>query len=208
MADISSLQNELLRINASLPDDLTLNDQNITRNMAAKHRHGYVFLQTHMSQCHMELYLFAMPGMREKTPANVLRKLPREFLAKSQKQVVAHAICLARFCNVIQEEVDRLPLNVALGPAGDCTMGNMVTHCLRVLLIALEHNLYHDLADHTTAPLWRSEPADEASIRRLIDGLVRITEPWCESMTIIRKTVRRPIPSCPIRQWAADDCAA
>lgn len=189
MADINGLQNELSRFNASLPDELKLNDQNIARHMATEERVGYIFLHTHLGVAHIDLYRTSLPGLQEQIPIDMLRKLPREFIAKSQKQTVAHALCIARFCDAIQKHAEQLPDRGKLKLTGDPTILNVSTHCLRVLLTALQHNLYQDLADHTTAPLWRSEPADEAHIRRLIDGLLKILEPWCKVLPRAQQAV-------------------
>jgi hypothetical protein len=182
MADINELQNELSRINFSLPDDLRLSDQSISRYMTSPERAGYVFLQTHLLASHIDLYRFALPGMRNPKSIDFLQKLPREFIIKSQKQAVAYAICQARFCDAIQKEVEKQPGAIPI--AGDCTIVHMSTQCLRVLLIAIQYGLYRDLNDHTTAPLWRSEPVDEGRIRSLISSLVKISEPWCEILPI------------------------
>jgi hypothetical protein len=182
MADISELQNELSRINFSLPEDLRLSDQSIARYMTSPERPGYVLLQTHLLACHIDLYRFALPGMRYPKAIDFLQKLPREFIMKSQKQAVAHAICQARFCDAIQKELEKHPGMPQI--AGDCTIVHMSTQCLRVLLIAIQYGLYRDLSDHTTAPLWKNDPADESHMRGLIDSLFRVCEPWCEILPI------------------------
>lgn len=190
MADINTLQNELSRFNASLPEEYKLGDQNIARHVASEERVGYVFLHTHLGAAHIDLYRTSLPGLQEQIPVNVVRKLPREFMVKSQKQTVAHALSLARFCEVIQYHIDQLPEHNQMRTAGDPTIVNISTQCLRVLLTALQNNLYQDLADHTTAPLWRSEAADEAHIRRLVDSLLRVIEPWCKILPKAQQLVR------------------
>lgn len=180
MADIITLQNELSRFNASLPDEWKLNDQTIARYMASEEGPGYVNLHTNLGGSHIDLYSLSLPGLREQVPGDVLRKLPREFILKSQKQAIAHALCLSRFCETIQHAVERRPNTGKLKLAGDPGMLNVTNQCIRVLLTALQHNFYQDLADHTTAPIWRSEPADEAHIRQLIDSLLKISESWCQ----------------------------
>ncbi|CAM1505433.1 Fc.00g110700.m01.CDS01 [Cosmosporella sp. VM-42] len=181
MADINTLQNELSRFNASLPDEFKLNDQNIVHYMASEEGPGYCFLHCSLGASHLDLYSLSLPGLRERISGDVLRKLPHEFIAKSQKQAIAHALCLSRFCDTIQREVEQRPNNGKLKLAGDPSILNVTTQCLRILLTALQHGFYLDLtlADHTTAPLWRNEPADEPHIRGLIDSLLRISESWC-----------------------------
>lgn len=193
MADINTLQSELSRFNASLPDELKLNDQNITRYMASEEGPGYVFLHTCLGSSHLDLYSLSLPGLREQITVDILRKLPREFICKSQKQAIAHALCLARFCDIVQREVERGSSNRKLKLAGDPSILNVTNQVLRVLLTALQHNFYQDLADHTTAPLWRSEPADEVHIRGLIDVLLRISESWCQIIPKARHFVSSTI---------------
>lgn len=190
MAEINGLQTELARIGASLPDDLRLSDQSILRYVAAQERPGFVFLHTHLLAAHIDLYRFALPCNSDATAVDLSRKLPHEFLAKSQKQAVAHALCLARFCDAVLRVFERLPKSGRLQLAGDCTIASIATQSLRVLLIALEHELYQDLAENSSAPLWRNEPADEAHIRVLITSLLRISEPWSQLLQVSAQAVR------------------
>ncbi|QUC19776.1 uncharacterized protein UV8b_04017 [Ustilaginoidea virens] len=179
MADINGLQNELTRFHMSLPPEILLSDQTVAKYMASTERCGYVFLHTHLAISHIDLYRFSLPGQRDKVPAEVLRRLPPEFIARSQKQAVAHAMCLGRFCDAIQTEVDQMRDTGRLELAGDYSTFQMSTHCVRVLLVALQHELYRDITDVTTAPLWRSVEVDEAHIRFLVDAVQRVTRPWC-----------------------------
>jgi hypothetical protein len=187
MANIRTLQTDLTRIKTSLPDDLRLSDQNISRYVAAQERPGFVFLHAHLLACHIDLYRFALPGMLDKAQAEVFLKLPQDFLIKSQKQAVAHALCLARFCDAVLKEFRKQPRTGRIQFAADCTIPFTVTQCLRVLLVALQYNLFHDLSEYTSAPSWRNEPADEASIHNLIDSLLAIEEPYCQIFDLAAK---------------------
>ena len=191
MSEIIGYQGELNRIHASLPDDVRLGDQSISRYMSSVERAGFVFLHTHLAVSHMDLYRFALPNMQEQTSPEVLRQLPKEFTTKCQKQTVAHALCLARFYEAIQHEIEKRPKDGNCNLAGDCTISHMATQCIRVLLISMQHNLYEDLEQHTTAPLWRYEPVDEARIRSLMDACLRVSEPWSEVLTIAKQAVSR-----------------
>ncbi|KAH6897246.1 hypothetical protein B0T10DRAFT_455113 [Thelonectria olida] len=175
MSNINGFQNELSQINASLPPDLRPNEANIARAMASEYATGFVFIHTCLASVHMDLYSFCLPGLREQVSADLLRKLPREFVTKSQKQAVAHALTLARFCDTLQHRLEAETYAGKLKLVGCSSMVKFTTQCLRVLLTALQHNLYRDLADHTTAPIWRSEPADEPHIRGLIESLLKIS---------------------------------
>lgn len=189
MADINGLQNELTRFHMSLPPEVLLSDQTVSKYMASSERAGYVFLHTHLAVSHIDLYRFSLPGQRDKVSAEILRKLPREFIARSQKQAVAHAMCLGRFCDAIQSEVDQMHDTGKLELAGDYSTFQMSTHCVRVLLVALQYELYRDITEVTTAPLWRSVEVDEAHLRFLIDSVQRVTRPWCDILNVAQQAV-------------------
>ncbi|KAK5989995.1 hypothetical protein PT974_08258 [Cladobotryum mycophilum] len=186
MADINALQNELTRLHASIPDDLRLSDQSISRYAQSERWMGYVYFHTHMAGCHMDLYGFSLPGHRDPAAIEILRKLPKEFLARSQKQAVAHSMCLARFFDAVRNETENIPNQGNVKLVGDYSVTHMATHCIQILLIALQYNLHQDLADHTTAPLWRSGPTSEVQIRAFIDTMLEITEPWSRVIEVTR----------------------
>lgn len=191
MADINSLQNELTRFHMSLPPELFLSDQSVIKFMSLPERAGYVFLHTHLAASHIDLYGFSLPGQRDKVSAETLRKLPREFLLRSQKQAVAHAMSLGRFCDGIQNEVDQMKDTGKLELAGDYSIFQISSQCIRVLLVALQYKLYEDITEATTAPLWRSVQPDEAHIRFLIDSVQRVTKPWCQLLKVAQQAVRQ-----------------
>ncbi|KAH7162379.1 fungal transcriptional regulatory protein [Dactylonectria estremocensis] len=180
MSIMNGFQNELSEVNASLPEHLKLNDQNITRAMTSEDGTGYVFIHSCLASVTIDLYSLCLPGLREQLSTDLLCKLPPEFITKSHKQAVAHALCLARFCETLQRRLDRQSYTGKLKLVGCSSMVKFTTQCLRVLLIALQHELYQDLADHTTAPLWSNGPADEPHIRDLIDALLKINKSWCQ----------------------------
>lgn len=189
MAEINGLQNELTRFHMSLPPELFLGDQSVARYMASTERPGYVFLHMHLAMSHIDLYRFSLPGQHTKVPADLLRKLPPEFLARSQKQAVAHAMSLGRFCDAIQNEVDGMRHTGKLELAGDYSTFQMSTQAVRVLLIALQYKLYRDINDVATAPLWRSVEVDEPHIHFLVDSIQRVTRPWCDILMVARQAV-------------------
>ena len=191
MEDISNWQNELTRFHASIPDDIRLSDASIAKYMASSERVGYVYFHTHLSVSHIDLYRFALPGILDSSRNNILRRLPQAFIDKSRKQAVAHALCTGRFCVAIQDVVDRLPGTGRLRLASDCTISHMVTQSLRVFLIAMQHKIYDNITENTTAPLWRYQEPNEQYIRGLIeDGLLRISEPWCPILMTSEQAVR------------------
>lgn len=189
MADINALQNELTRFHASLPADVLLSDQSVSRYMALPERPGYVFLHCHLAGSHIDLYRIFLPNQNETVPAEVLRKLPREFIARSQKQAVAHSMSFGRFCDAVQNEVDQMTDTGKLELAGDYSTIQLATTCVRVLLVALQHRLYRDITKETTAPLWRMGKVDESHIRFLVKSIQRVTEPWYGILRIAQLAV-------------------
>ena len=189
MADINALQNELTRFHMCLPPDLLLTDQSVAKFMRRPERVGFVWLHAHLHVSHIDLYRFTLPRQRDKASADILRRLPRDFLAKAQKQAVTHAMAMARFYDAIQIELDKLPKTNKLVLAGDYSAFQMSTHCVRVLLLALQFGLYKDLTDVPTSALWQKIKPDEAYLRYLIDAVQRVNEPWCAMMDVARQAV-------------------
>lgn len=179
MEDINNFQNELIRFHLSIPDDIRLSDQSIAKYIASPEKVGYVYLHTHLSVGHIDLYRFALPGIIDPKKNDIVQRLPKDFVERSKKQAIAHALCSGRFCIAIQKEAEKHPYTGKGPVAGDCTIPHMATQTLRVLLLAIQHRIYDNLTQDTTAPLWRFEDPDEKYIRRLIeDGLFKVSEPW------------------------------
>lgn len=178
MEDVNNFQNELTRFHLSIPDDIRLSDQSIAKYIASPERAGYVFLHTHLSVGHIDLYRFALPGIVDPNKNDILRRLPQDFVERSRKQAVAHALCTGRFCVAIQNQAESLDTEKPY-LAGDFTIPHIATQSLRVFLIAMQHRIYDNLTEDTTAPLWRFQPPNESYIRSLIvDGLFRVSAPW------------------------------
>ncbi|TFA99478.1 hypothetical protein CCMA1212_008830 [Trichoderma ghanense] len=186
MEDIAALQSELTRFHISIHDDLRLTDQSMARYAASDQWRGYCFFHTHMAVSHVDLYRFSLPGPRNQASIDILRKLPPDFIARSQKQAVAHALSLARFLDAIKIETDRMPNPGNPKLVGDYSVAHMSTQCIRVLLIALQYNLYENMGD-TTAPVWRGSETSEAQIRSLIESIMEITEAWAEIFDMARQ---------------------
>ncbi|KAH6606763.1 Zn2Cys6 transcriptional regulator [Trichoderma cornu-damae] len=179
MEDIAALQSELTRFHVSIHDELRLTDQSMSRYAASDQWRGYCFFHTHMAVSHIDLYRFSLPGPRSQASIEILRRLPPDFIARSQKQAVAHALSLARFLDAIKIETDRMPHPGVPKLVGDYSTAHMAAQCIRVLLIALQYNLYENLGD-TTAPVWRGAETSEAQIKSLIETIMEITEAWSE----------------------------
>lgn len=190
MEDINAFQNELTRFHASIPNEVRLSDQSITKFMSTSERVGFVYFHTHLSVGHIDLYRFALPGILDPSKNDILRRLPPDFVERSRKQAVAHALCTGRFCVAIQDEIERLAKTGVKALAGDSTISHMSTQSLRVFLIAMQHKIYDNLTEDTTAPLWRFQEPDEDYIRSLItNGLFRVSEPWCDILLVGKQSV-------------------
>ena len=190
MGEINAFQSELAAFSATIPEDMKLSDQSIAKYMPSAERVGYVYLQTRLRVAHIELYRFALPGIIDPMKNDIVRKLPLDFAEACKKQAVAHALCTGRFFMAIVDEVAKHPFRGKLNLVGDCTSAYMSTQCLRVLLIAIEHGIYENLNEQTTAPLWRFQHPDEAYIRNMIrDGFFKVSEPWGEVLTMIKQVV-------------------
>ncbi|KAH8176444.1 fungal specific transcription factor domain-containing protein [Sarocladium implicatum] len=187
MSDINDLQNSLSQLHTALPARLRLSQRSIATHMSLTEKNVFVWFHTHFFTAHIDLYRFALPGFHQKHQREILKRLPKDFIEKSQRQAVAHAIIMARFCEDIMEETRKLPARPtdSWQPrrlAGDMTITLMATQSLRVLLVALQYRLYEglDLAEHSTVPLWRLGSATGPQIRQLVDSLIKISEPWAE----------------------------
>lgn len=189
MMEIRALQTELGNFHLSLPEEFKLNDDVIARIVATEQRNGYIYLHSHIGISHVDLYRFSLPGVHG-TASELLQRLPRDFVLSSQKQAVAHAISVATFCDAMRREYEKHPSLLPLRLTGDYSITHMCTQALRVLVVALCHNLYHDLAHQTTSPPWRglnSRVVTEADMREMISNLFKVMEPWSHISRITKQ---------------------
>src|SRR5688572_12365466 len=151
MSDINEFQNALSQLHACLPSHLRLTEQSIAAYTCKPEQAGYCYFHTHYIVAHIDLYRFALPGFQQKSQREALMRLPRDFIAKSQRQAISHAICLAKFCEDITAESEKAmkrgesgsrSTSETLKIGGDATIFHMATQGLRVLLVALQYRLY------------------------------------------------------------------
>jgi len=188
MEDVRRLQLELSSFSSSLPDYMKLSDQNISRWLQSKEKQVFVLIHGLLCTAHIDLYRFSLPGIRERGTPDLLKKLPHDFIVKSQKQAIAHAITLARFWETIYNQSKAIQRGKLL-LIGDYNIAPLVQQCAKVLMTAKQHELYRDLTSHSTAPLWRNEPADGPSVRRLVDSCLRILQPWSKVIPCVKSRV-------------------
>lgn len=189
--EINNLQSELSRFHLSLPPEYKFNDQNIAKYMASEDRVAYGYLHSHLGASHVDLYRFSLPGVKD-TADEILRRLPREFVLLSQKQAVAHAICLAEYFEAIRAEYAKHPSTLRIRLTGDYSLPHMCTQAIRVLLVAISHRLYEGLAGKTTVPPWRglnTRVFTEEDLRRMITNMVVVMEPWQHIFSITKHAV-------------------
>lgn len=188
MEDIRKLQLELSRFSSSLPAHLKLSNQNISRWVHSPQKQVFVLLHGLYCTTHIDLYRFSLPGIRERGTPDLLKKLPGNFVLKSQKQAIAHAVTLARFWETIYNETRRTSNGNAI-LMGDYNIVESIEQCVRVIITATQHKLYRDLNSHSTAPLWRNEAVSEGSLRPLIDSCLRVLEPWSHVIPSVKPRV-------------------
>lgn len=188
MEDIRKLQLELSRFSSSLPANLKLSDQNISRWVHSPEKQVFVLLHGLYCTTHIDLYRFSLPGIRERGTPDLLKKLPGNFILKSQKQAIAHAVTLARFWETVYNETRRVSSGKAI-LIGDYNIAEAIEQCVRVLITATQHKLYRDLNSHSTAPLWRNEAVSGDSLRPLIDSCLRVLEPWSRVIPSVKPRV-------------------
>lgn len=192
MEDIRNLQLELSRFSSSLPINLRLSDHNIVPWLHSQEQPAFVILHGQYCSAHIDLYRFSLPGLHEGGTPGILKKLPRDFVLKSQKQAIAHAITLARFWETVYKEVQGISGGRGI-LLGDYAITESVQLCVDVLIVARRHNLYRDLSTHSTAPLWRNEPVDDGSMRTLINACIQVLEPWSQ----VIPSVKPEVSCCP-----------
>lgn len=191
MSHINQLQNELSKLHLNFPKDLKLDAASMRHYMSAPERAGYVWLHSHVGVAHIDLYRFALPGFEESI-SDKINHLPPEFVRQSQRQAVAHALSVARFINGVYDACKNQPSSTTVRLYGDYSMTHMSTQALRVLLVALQYDLFHDLAAYTTAPPWANAKADKDELHRLIAGILKATEGWAQIFRVTKQAV-----SCP-----------
>ena len=189
MEDTRKFQLELSRFSSSLPAHLKLSNRNISRWVHSPERQVFVLLHGLYCITHIDLYRFSMPGIRERGTPDLLKKLPGNFILKSQKQAIAHAVTLARFWGTVQRNLEEL------GWQSD--PARRLQHCgvHRKMRQSSHHGdaakLYQDLNSRSTAPLWRNEPVSEVSIRPLIISCLQVLEPWSRVIPSVKPRVSR-----------------
>lgn len=188
MKEIHQLQKELSRLHLGFPITLQLNDASMDHYMSSPDRLGYVWLHNHVGVSHIDLYRFALPGIEDFSP-EYLAKLPAEFVAMSRKQAVAHGLSVARFIRGVYEASKREPSTISVKLIGDYSICHMSTQALRVILIALQYDLYINIQDCTTAPPWSNAIATAEEIHELIYAILAATESWSKIFRVTKQAV-------------------
>lgn len=194
MEDVARLHTELARFRETLPDAARLTDRNVRQYWESPERSSFVMLHTYVSQLHVDLYSFSVPGMKEEAHPELLRTLPRDFLQKCQKQAVAHAISLARFWEDLASIMRETPAELRQPfLTADFILVVCAVQVVRVLLSATLYRLYFDLNQHSTAPLLgRNEEMSEEVINLLINSVLGIVRPISQLFPITKSLVRIP----------------
>ncbi len=196
--DISRLQRRLDLVKESLPESTGLSDSNIRRHCGLASWAAFIMLHTWIFQLHLDLYRFALPGIREQATTDLLRLLPVPFLATARSQAVGFAVVLSRFwqtSSAVQSSVNGAPGLLA----ADHVFPACVIQSTKILLIAKQNRIFFDLRAHSTVPLFRSEAFDDAAIEGLVESNMAILEPYYKVMPKVEKMVRRERPRRHVR---------
>lgn len=188
MSNINQLQNELSTLHLNFPQDLKLDAASMKHYMSAPERVGYIWLHLHVGVAHIDLYRFALPGV-EQSLLDKARHLPPDFVQQSQRQVVAHALLVARFVNSVYEASKDQPSSSVIRLYGDYSISHMSTHALQVLLVALQYDIFHDIAANTTVPSWASAKTNKNELHHLIAGILEATEGWSRTYLVTKQAV-------------------
>lgn len=170
MESVTSLQAQLTNFNENLPVQFKFSESNIHNTFGTAEGPAYTMLFTWYFQLHIDLYRFSVPGLREEANSELSRQLPKEFLLKSQKQAVGYAVTLARFWEKLQRLVSHRPPGIDRLVTADHNLAICIIQSSKVLLAARQHHLYTDVQEHSTAPLCRSKPVDDAALSLLIQS--------------------------------------
>lgn len=187
MEDVNKLQLKISGFVESLPMVLRLSDNTIEQYFQSGDRPSFVMLHTWIGQMYIDLYRFSLPGLDEQTSPELLAKLPADFIKKSQKQAIAHAISLARFWEHMQHRI-QMEFNTSIITT-DSTLAICVVQCTNVLVSARKYDLYKQLCANSTAPLWRAEEVTTDIIERLINSNLRVIQHLAHCIPRIRTFV-------------------
>ncbi|KAH8782789.1 hypothetical protein F5883DRAFT_403687 [Diaporthe sp. PMI_573] len=176
---VNNLQNQLTSFKATISEELTLTDANITHFLSSSEGPSFIMLHSLFWILHVDLYRFTIPGIREEANPELTEKLPRDFVHKSQRQAVGYAVSLARFWRKLRGIVaSRPPGN---GTEKLLTVDQMfaiyVIQPTKILLAARQHRLFDNLED-STAPLVRQEPVDDAALAALVESNMQLIPPF------------------------------
>jgi len=136
--------------------------------------HGFVTLHAWICQLHVDLNRFALPGIREQAASEVKTALPTAFIKQCERQAVAWAISFSNFWESLQHLVRRRPPGPGRLLIIDFPLTVCVLQVTKVLLIAKQHRLCHDLTE-SSAPL-ATEAVDDDTIDKLIRSNIDILD--------------------------------
>jgi len=181
MEGVRRLQVRLASLSDSLPATYKRSERNLGDLVGTSDWVGFVLLHMWICQRYMDLYHFALPvsGGEQQVSADLVRKLPAEFLDKSRGQAVGWAVSLAQFGESLQALFDGHPRARDVLAAANRWIYPCLNHSNRILMMARQHGLYEDLRNQSTAPLRHGGVIDEAAL----SGLMRSNSALLESVS-------------------------
>ncbi|KAJ2896128.1 hypothetical protein MKZ38_005852 [Zalerion maritima] len=184
MEDINKLQLKISSLGESLPVSMRLSDQSLQMYFASSERTSFVMLHTWIGHLYVDLYRFSLPDIREQASPELLRNLPPEFVSKSQKQAVAHAIGLSKLWEHMFHLLSSSSSSLLLST--DYMVAVCIFHTTQILFSARKHMLYTNLNENSTAPLWRDESVDDSVIDRLVQSNMAVMRPMADIIPRIK----------------------
>ena len=191
MEDINRLQGQLNIVKDSLPDNLQVSDVSLRYYCGHPEWPAFIMLHTWIFQLHLDLYRFALPGIREQAHSELFRALPQGFLINAQYQAIAFAIVLSRFWE------SSLSLMRSLSPSQEqlLTADHVLPPCIiqstKILLLARQYSMFFDLRACSTVPAFRDEPADDTHLERLVKSNMALLDSLVDVMPKVKIMVSK-----------------
>jgi len=176
--DFGRLQTQLTSLSESLPSAYKRLDSNSLKHLGTTEWPSFVLTHTWLSQLHMELNRFSVPGTRDQAAADVRARLPADFVRKAAEEAIGWAISLAQFWASLRRLLaDRPPGSAAARLlAADLALATCGVQSCRVLTAARQAALYPRLQSRCTAPLHSETVVGEATYAALVESNVAVLQ--------------------------------
>ncbi|KAK3940478.1 hypothetical protein QBC46DRAFT_434535 [Diplogelasinospora grovesii] len=191
MEDVNRLQFEMDRISESIPGTLQLSHGNIKHQYTTTDWPAFLMLHTWIFQLHVDLYRFALPGIRERATDELFHVLPQDFLVRAQFQAIAFAVVLARFWETALDLMAHQPYSALIDlVAADHILPTCVIQSTKILLVARQYQRLFDLRSNSTVPPFRNEAVNDAALATLVESNMALLDTYCRVMPKVDEMAR------------------